>query len=239
MIRAVCDALVAVVVAPVCAACRQPLPHPIAGAVCSPCWRAIPPPPRVLCRICGDTLPTSHMHDEGARCARCVRTQRTIAVGRSIAPYEGTLRDILHALKYEGRQSLAAPLGRRMAAAGAEVLDGADIAVPVPLHFWRLYRRGFNQAAELARHLDVPVVDALRRTRATVTQTDLPEAARHANVRGAFALRSRVRVAGAVVVVVDDVSTTGATLDACARVLLEAGAREVRALTAARAAARI
>ena len=90
-----------------------------------------------------------------------------------------------------------------------------------------------GQAAELADHLGVRVLPALRRTRATVTQTDLPESKRHENVEGAFALRGRVPP-GSVLVVVDDVSTTGATLDACARVLLAAGAAEVRALTAAR-----
>ena len=151
--------------------------------------------------------------------------------------YEGTLRDVIQALKYGGRRSLARPLARLMVRAGGDLLDGADAVVPVPLHLVREYSRGFNQAAELARHLGVEVRHALRRTRPTVTQTDLPEPERYRNVRGAFALRRPVP-RGSVLVVVDDVSTTGATLDACARVLLEAGAREVRGLTAARAAAR-
>jgi ComF family protein len=125
-----------------------------------------------------------------------------------------------------------------MREAGAEVLQDADAVVPVPLHFLRQYARGFNQAAELARHLGLDTLHALRRTRATVTQTDLPEPHRHANVSGAFAARSTVP-RDSLLVVVDDVSTTGATLDACARVLLEAGAREVRGLTAARAVARL
>ena len=148
------------------------------------------------------------------------------------------MREILHALKYDHRRSVAKPLATLMAARGSDVLAGADFVVPVPLHLLRQYKRGFNQAAELAKHLVVPVLPALRRTRSTVTQTDLPEAERHANVRGAFALRRRLPF-DAVLVVVDDVSTTGATVDACARVLLEGGAREVRGLTAARAAARL
>ncbi len=118
-------------------------------------------------------------------------------------------------------------------------MQDADLVVPVPLHFMRRYRRGFNQAAELAAHLGVSHADVLRRTRATVTQTDLPESERFNNVREAFALRRGASVRGRVIVVVDDVSTTGATLDACARVLLEAGAKEVRGLTAARAASRL
>jgi predicted amidophosphoribosyltransferase len=102
----------------------------------------------------------------------------------------------------------------------------------------RRYTRGFNQAQELASHLGLPLVHALRRARRTPPQADLPEARRHANVRGAFRLRRRATVNGLVIVLVDDVSTTGATLDACAAALLEAGAAEVRGLTAAKAVSR-
>lgn len=126
-----------------------------------------------------------------------------------------------------------------MARAGEDVLRDADALVPVPLHWIRHYSRGFNQAEELARGVGRPVVHALRRSRRTVTQTDLPEAQRLANVGDAFRLRRGVRITGQVLVLVDDVSTTGATLDACARVLMEGGAAEVRALTAARAASRL
>jgi ComF family protein len=137
-------------------------------------------------------------------------------------------------LKYDGRRSLAEPLASVLKRTGADVLEGADFATPVPLHRSRARTRGFNQADLIAHHLDVPVRAVLRRIRRTPSQTDLPAAKRHKNVRGAFALARRARVQGAVVVLVDDVSTTGATLDACAEVLIEAGAREVRALTAAR-----
>jgi ComF family protein len=107
--------------------------------------------------------------------------------------------------------------------------------IPVPLHRSRRRHRGFNQAADLARHLGVPVSLALRRVRATATQTSLPAGQRHRNMRDAFAVtRHAAPLTGAVVVVIDDVSTTGATLEACARVLKDAGVKEVRALTAAR-----
>jgi predicted amidophosphoribosyltransferase len=98
--------------------------------------------------------------------------------------------------------------------------------------------RGFNQAAEIARHLPLASADVLKRVRATPSQTDLPAAERHANVRNVFAKRRRADVNGLVIVLVDDVSTTGATLESCARVLLDCGAREVRALTAARVVSR-
>jgi ComF family protein len=157
---------------------------------------------------------------------------------RAIGSYEGALRAIVHALKYEGRRSLARPLADLMKHRGAEVLAGSDCLVPVPLHPTRRRARGFNQALDLARHLGVPVRKALRRVRATPTQTGLPAAQRHRNVRDAFALAPRApSLSGATVVLVDDVSTTGATLEACARVLKAAGAREVRALLAARVVA--
>lgn len=248
--RWLADALLSVLIAPGCACCARPLEQPTRGAVCDACWAAIPLATDPVCETCGDALPTwrqaGALHGtlempglpSSGLCVRCRRSARSITTGRSIAPYEGALRNILHALKYDRRRSLAAPLAALMVARSAEVLTAADAVVPVPLHVFRQYRRGFNQAAELSRHLGVPVLDCLRRTRSTVTQTDLPESRRHANVRGAFTLKRRVP-AGSVLVVVDDVSTTGATVDACAKVLLEAGAREVRALTAARAASRL
>jgi ComF family protein len=159
--------------------------------------------------------------------------------------YEGALRDIIHAFKYEGRRSLAVPLAGMMRHAGADVLSDADAIVPVPLHAIRRLRRGFNQATDLARRLDHSVVHAIWRTRATAPQAGLTAFARRRNVRTAFGISPFLSrrthsssITGRIVVLVDDVSTTGATLDACARVLKEAGAKEVRALTAARALSR-
>jgi ComF family protein len=130
-------------------------------------------------------------------------------------------------------------LGDLMKARGEEILTDADLAVPVPLHPWRRRERGFNQAEDLARHVGLPVRLALRRVRRTQTQADLPAAKRHGNVKGAFALAgANDSLSGKIVVLIDDVSTTGATLDACALALKEAGVREVRALTAARVVTR-
>jgi ComF family protein len=150
---------------------------------------------------------------------------------------------VIHAFKYDGRQSLAAGLGREMRRRGLVLLEDADCVVPVPLHRRRERARGFNQARELARHLGVPVVDALVRTRPTVPQAALAAGNRYDNMRGAFALRVNfkepVSVSGLRVVLVDDVSTTGSTLGACGAVLREAGALEVCALTAARVVTRL
>jgi ComF family protein len=234
------DALLAVAIAPACASCRRVLDTPTAGPVCAACWEGVTPVSPPVCAVCGDPLPSWRVvtRDEGT-CARCRRARP--AFDRAFAPgeYEGTLRAIIHAFKYEGRRSLAGPLGTMMRDAAEDVLCGADLVVPVPLHPWRRLRRGFNQAAELARRLDVPVAHALWRRRATAPQSGLRPAQRRRNVRRAFMLSPLAPdLRGRCVVLIDDVKTTGATLDACARVLKAAGAREVRALTAARAAPR-
>ena len=233
------DGVLSVVLAPACAACGEPLEHPTRGPVCFVCWHSILPLTPPLCDSCGDPLPSWRVISVPlARCPRCRRTRPAVDRGRAIGSYEGALRAIVHALKYEGRRSLARPLADLMRERGADVLSGSDCLVPVPLHPARRRTRGFNQALDLARHLGRPVRKALRRIRATPTQTGLPAAQRHRNVRDAFALAPRTpSLSGATVVLVDDVSTTGATLEACARVLKAAGAREVRALLAARVVA--
>jgi len=146
------------------------------------------------------------------------------------------MKEIIHALKYERRRSISPRLGALMRESGAPLLRDATIVVPVPLHPRREYERGFNQAEDLAMHLGPPVMKLLTRVRHTQSQIDLPKNQRQQNVKGAFAFTdpgSRFPVPG-MVVLVDDVSTTGSTLEACARVLKDAGVKEVRAVTAAR-----
>ncbi len=241
----VADAIVAVVLAPACAACGRPLEAPLSGPVCAACWTDIRPITPPVCDACGGPLPTWRVHSlDQARCARCRRFPTAVDRARAIGSYDGALRAIVHALKYHGRRTIASTLAARLREAGATILDGADAVVPVPLHRRRQRTRGFNQAHELARHLGPPVCHALTRRRHTRPQVDLPAAQRHRNVREAFALARPWWACGkptargldaGVVVLVDDVSTTGATLNECARVLKAAGVREVRALTAARA----
>jgi ComF family protein len=151
----------------------------------------------------------------------------------AIDHYDGRLKDIVHALKYDRRRSIAPRLAALMRTGGAVLLRDADGVVPVPLHPRREYARGFNQAHDLALHIGLPVLPLLKRIVHTTSQVELPADERHRNVRDAFALIDRPKGLS-ILVLVDDVSTTGATLEACARVLRAAGVKEVRALTAAR-----
>jgi ComF family protein len=154
------------------------------------------------------------------------------------------MRAVVHAFKYGGHQTLATALAARLADHPHLRLDAVDLVVPVPLHPWRRVVRGFNQAERIARHLGVPVARVLARRQWTSSQAGLPADARGRNVRDAFTIAPRLTARGrralraelahARVLLVDDVVTTGATLSACARILREAGAGEVRAATIAR-----
>jgi ComF family protein len=235
-VRSFLDALLSVLLAPRCAACTRPLDRPTEGPICARCWTSILPLTPPLCDRCGDPLPSWRLVSLPlARCARCRRLRRPIDRARAIGAYDGALRSIVHALKYDGRRSLARPLAALMKTRGSDTLTGADFVVPVPLHPSRRRERGFNQAEDLARHIGLPVIPALRRVRRTSSQAELPAAQRHGNVKDAFAVQCPApALERKIVVLIDDVSTTGATLDACAKALKDGGVREVRALTAAR-----
>lgn len=270
--RALANTALAWSLQPPCAVCDAPLDRPLEGAVCEACWRAVVAIRPPVCHICGDPVPSIASGLGGApfsaeqvpyalRCRACRSSGPRAVVdrARAVGEYDGTLRTIIHALKYSRRLSIVPRLAALMCSNGHDVLADADAVVPVPLHPRRRRRRGFNQAELLARRLGLPVMHALRRVAHTAPQVTLSAAARRTNVDGAFALaapslRTRLgarlqtrpsvnpskkglSVHGAVLVLVDDVTTTGATLDACARVLKGAGAREVRALTAARVVA--
>jgi predicted amidophosphoribosyltransferase len=234
--------------------------------VCDACWcgvtRLTPP----FCRQCGDALASWRSADVGGGiCTRCRRRGASSLDGlRAAGRYDGRLRAIVHAWKYGQRRSLSGPLARLAIEAAGDLCAENDALVPVPLHRARRRDRGFNQAEDLAAHLGLPVLRALRRVRATRPQFELSPAARRRNVRDAFAIapasagrtiramlssgvsveaigmRARLRlmredVRNRRLLLVDDVSTTGATLEACARVLKEAGAMSVSAVTVARA----
>jgi ComF family protein len=230
--RAAWDAFWAALLSPPCAVCTGVLDAPSRGAICATCQASIALLSPPLCRRCGYPVAASRV------CAGCPEL-RALDMVRALGPYEGVLRDVLHALKYSGRRSTAPLLAQLLGARYPEVLHGAHAIVPVPLHPWRAWTRGFNQATLIAVHLGVPVRRLLRRRRRTSPQFGLSAGERRENVARAFTLSGRALlwpslVRAAVLVLVDDVCTTGATLDACAEVLKAHGAREVRALVVAR-----
>ena len=233
--------LVRLLLDPVCPGCRRPLVRPLDRTICDSCWDGVSLIGAPLCERCGDRLSETPL--AAALCRRCARRTPAFSVARSAAAYEGPLRELVHAFKFEGRRQLAEPLARLMCRRGLDLLEGADAVVPVPLHPVRLLRRGFNQADDLAREVGLPVWRLLRRRRHGPPQASLPAPRRRANLRRAYALSVRCVLPESMrlpfrdktIVLIDDVMTTGATLDACARTLLESGVRDVRALTVARA----
>jgi ComF family protein len=233
--------LIRLLLDPACPGCRRPLLRPLTQTVCDNCWDGIALLNGPLCERCGDHLP--ELRCTTAMCGRCTRRMPAFSQARSAAAHEGSLRELVHAFKFEGRRQLAEPLARLMCGQGLPVLEGADAVVPVPLHPIRLVRRGFNQADDLAREVGLPVWRLLRRRRLGPPQASLPAPRRRANLRRAYALSFRFGLSEPLrpafkdktVVLIDDVMTTGATLDACAQVLIDNGVRDVRALTVARA----
>jgi ComF family protein len=229
--RAVLDGILP----PRCLACGTIVDEP--DALCATCWTAITffAPP--WCRVCG--LPFPHPIGEDAVCAACARDPPSWHRARAVMRYDKHSRRLALGLKYD-RTELAGALGRWMRRAGAELLDGADLVMPVPLHWTRLFARRYNQAALLAYAIRAaggpPVApDWLARRRRTPSQGRFGAAGRMRNVRGAFVLRPGRSVAGKRVVIIDDVLTTGATVEECARVLRRGGAEFVGVLTLARA----
>ncbi len=203
--------------------------------LCPACLERIPLLDAALCPRCG------RLWEGEGLCRACEEHPLLVSRIRAAVLFApGPVQDVLHALKYRGAADLASPLGILLARAWQRYDYASDLLMPVPLHPRRERRRGYNQAAllalSLAARLQMPVAPrGLQRVRATPSQTHLNREERRKNVAEAFALTPGLNVAGLRITLVDDVATTGATLDACAKVLLESGALEVTALTVARA----
>jgi ComF family protein len=222
---------------PLCPACRAPVAAD--SGLCAACWSRlsfIAPP---YCERLG--IPFVYDPGPGILSMQAIAAPPAYTRARAAVRYDEIARSLVHALKYGDRLDLAPTLGGWMARAGRELLADADALVPVPLHWRRLWGRRFNQSAALADVMaarsGVPVMsDALKRVRSTPQQVGLGRTERAANVQGAFrvAPKDRDRVRGRRLVVVDDVLTSGATVDTCARALLHAGAANVDVIVFAR-----
>ena len=232
-------AAVDLVYPPACLACRKATAQ--GDALCGACWGGIRFIERPFCERTGTPFPLD-LGAEGLVSPDVIADPPVYARARAVARFEeGPVRRLAHQLKYGDRRDLAGPMGAWMARAGDDLLVEADLLIPVPLHRLRLAARRFNQSALLAhaisRRSGVPVnVDALHRRKATPPQVGLTRSQRAANVQGAFhvAPERALAVEGRAVVLVDDVLTSGATINAAARALLRAGARRVDVLVFAR-----
>jgi ComF family protein len=204
----------------------------------------------VLCSTCGEKLfGQTFVTEAGPLCGLCHRAAPRFRRAVAYGAYEGPLRELIHIFKYQRVRSAAPLLGKLLREAVQEAgLAGPLAVIPVPLWPKKQQERGFNQAEEIARSFCRAQASAgiqlettlLIRTRETTSQTGLTRAQRHANLRGAFAVRHQdelrgEKLRGRSILLVDDVMTTGSTASECARVLLRAGAREVFVATVARA----
>ncbi len=210
-----------------CVVCGRRLPPFVTVALCRHCYAQMPVIDDSSCRRCGRPV-------RGATfCQRCqTEPLQYAAKVRAVCCYDGVVQDWLHAIKYGGQWELADTLGALMALRFPEAQLRVDCIVPVPLHVQRLRQRGFNQAEllahRIARHRLIPCHDqAIGRVVNTSPQSGLSPAERMRNLFGAFSVFEPARIRGKTVLVIDDIYTTGATVNELARVLLRAGAREV------------
>jgi ComF family protein len=227
---------------PHCLTCEAPVDRQ--GTQCGACFTGLSFVTAPLCERCGVPFPHGGAgipHLEALWCEVCVTAPPAFTAARAALRYDEGAKALILPFKHRDRTELAAPLARHMARAGADLLRAADLLVPVPLHRWRLFRRRHNQAALLAARLSrlsgtphAPML--LRRLRATAPLGELGARAREAALEGAFGLApyAAARLRGRRVLLIDDVMTSGATADGCARILLAGGAREVMVLAAAR-----
>lgn len=222
-----------------CRLCGALLDAPGETVVCRACLDALPLVTISACPGCGRFYPPGV---EPHPCARCLDSDSPLTRHRSAGAYDGRLKDLVLLCKFRGQSVLGGRLAGTILRAleGDGIWSGVDVLVPVPLHPRRRRERGYNQAEAIARGLSrrlgaAVLTRCLVRVRNIPPQSSLGAAAREGNVKGAFAVRQSDRVRGLVVLLVDDVYTTGATLRACAAVLRKAGAAEVRAVTVARA----
>jgi ComF family protein len=215
---------------------------------CSDCLKAFATIPSPICSCCG--APFKSSQDQNHFCGECIARPKKFRMARAAMVFDQKLMTVIHRFKYAAKTQLARPLGGLMLSGFMRHWEGekVDLILPVPLHPQKFRKRGFNQSYLLIRSWnavadpvhtilpDIPVhTNVLIRTRATVPQTGLGRRQRLKNVKGVFSLRFPEKIYGKKVLVVDDVYTTGATVNECARTLLKFGAERVDALTLARA----
>src|SRR5580698_4859701 len=223
---------------PLCAACREPVDG---KGLCPACWSKLSFITRPYCERLG--IPFVYDPGPGILSMAAIADPPSYNRARAAVRFDEISRALVHALKYSDRLDLAPMMGRWLSHAGRELLAEADALVPVPLHWRRLWARRFNQSAMLAAAISaesgVPIATGLlKRVKPTAQQVGLSRTERAANVQGAFRVPEdgKAAVAGRRLILVDDVLTSGATVEGCARALLRAGAANVDVLIFARVA---
>lgn len=234
MARRLIGSALDLVLPPTCLACAAQLDQP--GRLCAACWGDIRFLGEPCCACCGHPF---ELAGTAGLCAGCLARPPRFDRARAVAAYGGAMRQMILAFKHGDRLDLTPGLAALMVRADPEGLAQATLIAAVPLHRRRLLRRRYNQAAELARAVGrlsgLPArVDLLRRIRPTPSQGGLGRRARRRNMAAAFDLPRPARAEGQRVLLIDDVMTTGATVEACARSLKAAGAASVAVLTLAR-----
>ena len=221
-----------------CAACCEPVEG---KGLCPACWSKLSFITRPYCERLG--IPFVYDPGPGILSMEAIADPPAYNRARAAVRFDEISRALVHALKYGDRLDLAPMMGRWISNAGRELLAEADALVPVPLHWRRQWARRFNQsamlAAAIAKETGMPIAfGALKRVKATAQQVGLSQAERAANIQGAFRVSAdgKAAVAGRRLVLVDDVLTSGATAEGCARALLRAGAANVDVLVFARVA---
>lgn len=219
-----------------CLVCETSMEARSTEPLCDRCRDQIRPNPKPWCIRCGRSVETA-----GERCSDCRTIRRDFTRAYSAHLYEGVIKECVHLIKYRGKEGLSRVLSRFMidfVNANPETVDAVDAIVPVPLSATKLRERGYNQsellAQGLSRAFNLPLIPALVKTRSAKAQSGLKKDERMRNVRGAFGVRHGAPVRGKKILIVDDVFTTGSTLNECASALLGAGARDICALTLAR-----
>lgn len=230
---------------PTCHICKLPIKEYNNPYICRFCWEKIKFIEEPVCPCCGIPFKSNVtlIKSPDFLCGECRKKKRYFTKAIAVGVYEGTLSEAIHIFKYQKKQAIAEHLNAMITDVLLQRLAGTDIIIPVPLHKKRLNERGFNQSLLIAHYLSkrlcIPLsIDGLQRVRWTRPQIELSKDERLKNVRGAFAIGAGLKPVSTIkdkmVILVDDVYTTGATVNECSKVLRKAGASEVVVFTLAR-----